>query len=136
MSLSRISVEKDMLDIAPLNGIQSRATAFDPYFIQTELEVIQSQKILDKVVDTFHLTEVRKRLNGGKLLTEIEDRKILEKAIDIPQFRKTSIIELGRTTVGYAGHKRSPKPLLKNTKTTDTKITGNIQVELPRRKEE
>jgi uncharacterized protein involved in exopolysaccharide biosynthesis len=94
MSMSRITVEKDTSDIAPLNGIQSGATAFDPYFIQTELEVIQSQKVLDKVVDTCHLTEVWKRLNRGNLLTEIQARKILEKAIDIRQFRNTSIIEL------------------------------------------
>ena len=33
MSLSRISVEKDTSDIAPLLGMQSGPTAFDPYFI-------------------------------------------------------------------------------------------------------
>ena len=50
MSLSRISIEKDTSDIAPLLGMQSGPTAFDPYFIQTEFEKIQSQKVLDKVV--------------------------------------------------------------------------------------
>ena len=94
MSMSRITVEKDTSDIAPLNGMQSGATAFDSYFIQTELEVIQSQKVLDKVVSKCRLTNVWKRLNGGKSLTEIEARKILERAIDIRQFRNTSIIEL------------------------------------------
>ena len=44
MSMSRISLEKGTSDIAPLNGMQSGETAFDPYFIQTELEVIQSQE--------------------------------------------------------------------------------------------
>ena len=94
MSLSRISIEKDTSDIAPLLGMQSGPTAFDPYFIQTEFEKIQSQKVLDKVVSKCGLTEEWKRLNGGKSLTEIEARKILEKAIDIRQFRNTSIIEL------------------------------------------
>ena len=94
MSLSRISIEKDTSDIAPLLGMQSGPTAFDPYFIQTEFEKIQSQKVLDKVVTKCGLTEEWKRLNGGKSLTEIEARKILEKAIDIRQFRNTSIIEL------------------------------------------
>ena len=94
MSLSRISVEKETSDIAPLLGMQSGPTAFDPYFIQTEFEKIQSQKVLDKVVSKCGLTEEWKRLNGGKSLTEIEARKILEKAIDIRQFRNTSIIEL------------------------------------------
>ena len=94
MSLSRISIEKDTSDIAPLLGMQSGPTAFDPYFIQTEFEKIQSQKVLDKVVSKCGLTEEWKRLNGGKSLTVIEARKILEKAIDIRQFRNTSIIEL------------------------------------------
>ena len=94
MSLSRISIEKDTSDIAPLLGMQSGPTVFDPYFIQTEFEKIQSQKVLDKVVSKCGLTEEWKRLNGGKSLTEIEARKILEKAIDIRQFRNTSIIEL------------------------------------------
>jgi capsular exopolysaccharide synthesis family protein len=94
MSLSRISIEKDTSDIAPLLGMQSGPSAFDPYFIQTEFEKIQSQKVLDKVVARCNLTEDWKRLNGGKSLTDIEARKILKKAIDIRQFRNTSIIEL------------------------------------------
>ena len=94
MSLSRISVEKDTSDIAPLLGMQSGPAAFDPYFIQTEFEKIQSQKVLAKVVISCKLTEDWKRLNGGKPLTPIEARKILKKQIDIRQFRNTSIIEL------------------------------------------
>ena len=97
MSMSRITVEKDTSDIAPLNGMQSGETAFDPYFIQTELEVIQSQKVLDKVVTKCNLAEKWKRIYGGNPrnpLHPIEARKILEKAIDIRQLRETSIIEL------------------------------------------
>ena len=91
MSLSRISVEKETSDIAPLLGMQSGPTAFDPYFIQTEFEKIQSQKVLDKVVTKCTLTE---SLVLGKTLNEREARKILEKSIDVRQYRNTSIIEL------------------------------------------
>jgi capsular exopolysaccharide synthesis family protein len=96
MSLSRISVEKDTTDIAPLLGMQSGPSAFDPYFIQTEFEKIQSQKVLKKVVTKCNLTEEWGDLYGDKKksLTDIEARKLLEKAIDIRQFRNTSIIEL------------------------------------------
>ena len=94
MSLSRISIEKDTSDIAPLLGMQSGPSAFDPYFIQTEFEKIQSQKVLDKVVTRCELKEDWKHLNGGTSLTDIEARKILKKVIDIRQFRNTSIIEL------------------------------------------
>ena len=91
MSLSRISVEKDTSDIAPLLGMQSGPTQFDPYFIQTEFEKIQSQKVLDKVVTKCNLTE---SLVLGKSLSESEARKVLEKTIDVRQYRNTSIIEL------------------------------------------
>ena len=88
MSLSRISIEKDTSDIAPLLGMQSGPSAFDPYFIQTEFEKIQSQMVLDKVVIKCSLTE------EWKLPDDIMARKLLKKAIDVRQFRNTSIIEL------------------------------------------
>ena len=88
MSLSRISIEKDTSDIAPLLGMQSGPSAFDPYFIQTEFEKIQSQMVLDKVVIKCSLTE------EWKLPDDIMARKRLKKAIDVRQFRNTSIIEL------------------------------------------
>ena len=93
MSLSRISIEKDTSDIAPLLGMQSGPSAFDPYFIQTEFEKIQSQMVLDKVVAKCNLTEEWKRLNGNEPLDPISARKRLKKTIDIRQFRNTSIIE-------------------------------------------
>ncbi len=88
MSLSRISIEKDTSDIAPLLGMQSGPSAFDPYFIQTEFEKIQSQMVLDKVVDKCNLSE------EWKLSDDVTARKLLKKAIDVRQFRNTSIIEL------------------------------------------
>ena len=91
MSLSRISIEKDTSDIAPLLGMQSGPMAFDPYFIQTEFEKIQSQKVLDKVVAKCSLTE---SLVVGEVLNDRAARKILEKSIDVRQYRNTSIIEL------------------------------------------
>jgi len=88
MSLSRISIEKDTSDIAPLLGMQSGPSAFDPYFIQTEFEKIQSQMVLDKVVVKCSL------LQEWDVPDEVMARKRLKKAIDVRQFRNTSIIEL------------------------------------------
>jgi len=93
MSQSRISIEKDTSDIAPLLGMQTGPTAFDPYFIQTEFEKIQSQKVLDKVVEKCELEDKWKPANGDPL-SDVNARKILEKSIDIRQYRNTSIIEL------------------------------------------
>ena len=93
MSLSRISVEKDTSDIAPLLGMQSGPTAFDPYFIQTEFEKIQSQKVLEKVVERCKLP-IAWSPDGADPLGPVKARKRLEKSIDIRQYRNTSIIEL------------------------------------------
>src|SRR6516225_1412696 len=55
-STARIKVERDQSDIATLQGPQGFA-GYDPYFIQTEFEVIQSQLILEPVIKDLHLNE-------------------------------------------------------------------------------
>jgi len=110
MSLSRIAVEKDTSDIAPLMGMQATHSPFDPYFISTEFEKIQSQVVLDKVLDYVReskiLSDEWKKLYGPDSLKLTQDqktlaRKVLEKSIDVSQYRNTSIIELR----AYAGNK-------------------------------
>src|SRR5580692_4277439 len=49
-STARIKIERDQSDIATLAGQQVMST-YDPYFIQTEFEVIQSEVVLGKVVE-------------------------------------------------------------------------------------
>ncbi|MDP6892275.1 MAG: polysaccharide biosynthesis tyrosine autokinase [Verrucomicrobiota bacterium] len=94
MSLSRIAVEKDSSDIAPIMGVQATQSSFDPYFISTEFEKIQSQVVLSNVVVSLNLQEAWKDDNGGKPLDRVRARKRLEKIIDVSQYRNTSIIEL------------------------------------------
>ena len=94
MSLSRIAVEKDTSDIAPLMGVQATQSSFDPYFISTEFEKIQSQVVLDAVVESCELQEKWKEHYRGEELDEVRARKHLEKVIDVSQYRNTSIIEL------------------------------------------
>src|SRR5258708_36438196 len=54
-STARIKVERDVTDIAGVAQQQTMSGIYDPYFIQTEFEVIQSELILDKVIDTMDL---------------------------------------------------------------------------------
>ena len=75
MSLSRIAVEKDTSDIAPLMGVQAAQSSFDPYFISTEFEKIQSQVVLSNVVVSLNLQEAWKDDNGGKPLDRVRARK-------------------------------------------------------------
>src|SRR6266576_2064206 len=54
VSTARIRVDKDQSDISGILE-QRNATSYDPYFIQTEFEVIQSQTILYKVIENLDL---------------------------------------------------------------------------------
>src|SRR5271169_3188703 len=49
-STARIKIERDQSDIQALMGAPP-LQSYDPYFIQTEFEVIQSELILGQVVD-------------------------------------------------------------------------------------
>ena len=49
-STARIKVEREGSDIPELGSLPT-ATSYDPYFIQTEFEVIQSEVILDRVIE-------------------------------------------------------------------------------------
>src|SRR5579859_7385442 len=71
-SVARIKVERDRSDIADLSG-QPMMGSYDPYFIQTEFEVIQSEVVLGNVIDTLKLNEKwGKKYNGGQKFTTTE----------------------------------------------------------------
>ncbi|HLH54913.1 MAG TPA: polysaccharide biosynthesis tyrosine autokinase [Verrucomicrobiae bacterium] len=93
-SMARIKVERDQSDITTLAGQQSLGT-YDPYFIQTEFEVIQSEVVLYKVIDALNLNEVwGKRYNAGQRFTSSETMSVLKKQIDLRPVRNTSLIEI------------------------------------------
>src|SRR5439155_17663782 len=55
-STARIKVERDQSDISEIGGrMTAPGAAYDPYFIQTEFEVIQSEVILGKVIEELNL---------------------------------------------------------------------------------
>lgn len=92
-STVRIAIEKDSSDIAPLLGIQA-TMQYDPYWIQTEFEKIQSKKVLHRVIGALGLNQTwAERYNAATLNTN-ETYMVLQKLIEINQFRNTSIIEI------------------------------------------
>src|SRR5438094_828882 len=95
-STVRISVEKDVSDIAPLGFQQYSAQTIDPFFIQTEFEKIRSKKVLHKVIENLKLNEkwAERYSNGGLPLKTFETFSILKGKIDVRQTRNTSLIEI------------------------------------------
>ncbi len=93
-SMARIKVERDRSDIMDLTG-QPIMGSYDPYFIQTEFEVIQSEVVLGKVIEALNLNEKwGKKYNGGQKLTTTETMALFKRQIDLRPVRNTSLIEI------------------------------------------
>ena len=95
-SRARIKVQRDTTDIP--SGMTSQPFTggmYDPYFIQTEFEVIQSEKILDPVVEYLDLNNewAKKYRFEGKLKTS-ECRAMLKGRIELRPERNTSVIDI------------------------------------------
>jgi capsular exopolysaccharide synthesis family protein len=93
-SVTRIKIEHDQSDIAPL-AERGGLVGYDPYFIQTEFEVIQSETILGKVIEGLDLNrEWGKRYSDGQPLKPSDTVRMLKGQIELRPVRNTSLIEI------------------------------------------
>jgi capsular exopolysaccharide synthesis family protein len=93
-STARIKIEHDTPDISPLME-RGGITAYDPYFLQTENELIQSELILGKVIEDLNLnTEWGKKYGNGERLKTAETLAMLKRRIELHFVRNTSLIEI------------------------------------------
>jgi succinoglycan biosynthesis transport protein ExoP len=94
-STTRIKVERDQSDIAPFLGDRGASMGYDPYFIQTEFELIQSELILGNVIKDLDLNkEWGKKYANGDTLKTSETIVLLKGRIDLRPVRNTSLIEI------------------------------------------
>ncbi len=96
-STARIKVERDKSDIEELTGSQAgvRFNPYDPYFIQTEFEIIQSETILGKVIDVMNLNDVwGKRYYDGTKLKTSESLAFIRRGLDLRPVRNTTLIDI------------------------------------------
>lgn len=92
MSTVRMEVQKDTGDIPGLLQ-QQQQTIYDPYFVMTQFEIIQSKEVLYKVIDDLKLVprwDQKYRLGQSKF----QAYQVLTKLIDPRNVRNTSIIEV------------------------------------------
>ncbi|MGD0538377.1 MAG: polysaccharide biosynthesis tyrosine autokinase [Verrucomicrobiota bacterium] len=93
-SVATISVEKDTKDVDPLMRQQVQQ-GFDPYFLATEFEKIQSKAVLYPVIRDNNLrNKWAARYNETQDLSEQETFNILLHSLDVRQSRNTSLIEI------------------------------------------
>ena len=95
-STAKIKVERDSSDIPGFSDAQtSGQRVYDPYFIQTEFEVLQSEVILKKVIEALKLNERwGKKYQSGTPLKLPETMELLRKAMNLTPVRNASIIEI------------------------------------------
>ena len=93
-STVRMRVEKDAPDVA-LMGDRPYGGGYDPYWMQTEFETIQSKSILYQVITNLDLNKkwAAKYGEENELRTDIT-YQILKGSVDVQQARNTSLIEI------------------------------------------
>jgi len=94
-SSTAMKVERDQSDIEELQGNGLKYNQYDPYFLFTEENTIQSEAILSNVVERLNLnSEWGKKYNEGQPLKNAESIAILRRQLDVKQRRNTTIIDV------------------------------------------
>jgi uncharacterized protein involved in exopolysaccharide biosynthesis len=74
---------------------EESGVSYDPYFIQTEFEVIQSEIVLSNVIADLNLNEVwGKKYNGGQPLKYSETTAIIQRSLNFNVGRNNKLIEI------------------------------------------
>src|SRR5258708_6484183 len=87
----KVEAEKPTLDVFD----RSQVAGYDPYFLQTQYQIIQSQKILYPVIEAFKLQE------KWDLPIDVAMRR-LKGELSVRRYPDTSLIEVG--VIDHDGH--------------------------------
>ena len=92
-STARIRVEPESANVPGDAPPSVPAPAYDPYFIQTTMEIIQDHVVLGKVVDDLNLNESwGKKYNGRVALKTPETMELLKSRMSLTPIRSTRLI--------------------------------------------
>jgi succinoglycan biosynthesis transport protein ExoP len=94
LATAKIRVEKPESEVKLFQNQSS--SYYDPYFIQDQFEILQSEKILYRVIDNLKLNDVLGRdLNDGRPLeSALTYQYLTKKMLQVESRRATSLIEL------------------------------------------
>ena len=105
-STSEIEIKPDILDISGLDG-QPVAAGYDPYFLQTELTLLEGPTVLSKVVDALDLNNKWGQKYGVGTFKTSETVEFLKGQIGLSPVRNTTLVDI---TV-YSGDKNEAATL-------------------------
>jgi uncharacterized protein involved in exopolysaccharide biosynthesis len=94
-STARVKLNQDVTAAAGKAGPSALSTVYDPYFIQATFELMQSELILGKVIESLDLNKQwgKKYANGATLRTS-ETLSLLKARMDLRPVRNTSLVEI------------------------------------------
>ena len=94
-STCRIKVENDAVDGINGSTMTANVIPYDPYFIQTTFEIMQSQIVLSNVIASLDLnTKWGKKYNNGDPLKTAETMEILQGRMNLAPVRNTKLISI------------------------------------------
>lgn len=91
-STARITVSEDVPEIDPFAAQETYYSTYNPYFLRTQFEIIQSKPILYEVINRLNLQEEWGK-DGEKLPRNVALR-ILQSSVTVSQQRDTSLIKI------------------------------------------
>jgi polysaccharide biosynthesis transport protein len=94
MSTAGMRVDKDTPDLLVLGGIGTPQQPFDPYYFNTEFEVLKSHAILDVVITRLKLNVLYATRLKATEVTVQQAYEILSRNVEVKQRKNTSIIEI------------------------------------------
>ncbi|MDP2138739.1 MAG: polysaccharide biosynthesis tyrosine autokinase [Candidatus Didemnitutus sp.] len=94
LSTAKIRVEKPESEVKLFQNQSS--SYYDPYFIQDQFEILQSEKIIYPVIQNLRLNEIlgRQLNNGQPLPSGLTYQYLLRKMLRVESRRATSLIEI------------------------------------------
>jgi uncharacterized protein involved in exopolysaccharide biosynthesis len=94
-STCRIKVERDVNDSLGGNAVTASMLPYDPYFIQTTFEIMQSQLVLSNVISSLDLNaQWGKKYNNGSPLKTTETMAILKGRLQLTPIHNTKLVSI------------------------------------------
>ncbi len=93
-SMALIEVNAEKLDVDPF-GNQMSGSMYDPYFLRTQFNIIQSRPIMETVIDRLNLQELWGK--DGERLPIDATVVLLRRGLAVNQHRDTSLIAIAST---------------------------------------
>jgi capsular exopolysaccharide synthesis family protein len=101
-STAQIDIEPDTAaDINPMSGSGGASPAYDAYFLQTQLQILQGPVVLGKVIEALDLNDVWGKKYGVGTFKTTETLEFLKNQLVLSPVRNTTLVDI----IVYSGDK-------------------------------